>query len=161
MIIILTGVSGSGKTTIGQLLSRELGWQFIDSDELHPLSNIEKMKNGIALTDEDRLPWLNTIRERIIELSKKNNSAIIACSALKRKYRQYLLSEINDIRLVYLKGTYEVIEKRLKTRKNHFFDATLLSSQFETLEEPRNILTVDITNTPDKIVDMIRKKFSL
>jgi len=155
------GVSGSGKTAIGKTLAAKLHWQFIDGDDLHLPSNIEKMRKGVPLTDRDRMPWLESIRKRIMDLAKKETSAIIACSALKESYRKVLLSADRDIKLVYLKGTREMIEKRLRERKKHFFDAALLSSQFEALEEPRYALTVHIAQTPHSIADMIRKKFGL
>lgn len=155
------GVSGSGKTTVGRLLADMLHWQFIDGDELHPVANLEKMKKGIPLTDEDRMPWLASIRNRLLDLCQRGDSAVIACSALKESYRRYLLSGTNNLRAVYLKGTFDLIEKRLKERKNHFFDAALLSSQFETLEEPQGVFTIDISLRPDRIAHIIRTKLDL
>ena len=116
------------------------------------------MKAHIPLDDEDRMPWLETIKKQMFKLRQDGSSAVIACSALKASYRKQLQSRNNEVIFIYLKGSYELIEERLRKRKNHFFDAALLSSQFSTLEEPENTFTVDISSSPDKITDVIIKK---
>lgn len=160
MIIIIMGVAGSGKTTIGSLLARELGWDFYDADDFHSETNRAKMSQGIALTDEDRASWLMSLRELVSQNIAQNTSAILACSALKNSYRNIL--EVNEqVKFVYLQGTYEQIKARLNERAGHFMSARMLDSQFGTLEEPQNALNVDITNTPQEILTIIRKGLNL
>jgi len=161
MVVILMGVSGAGKTTIGQLLARDLGWPFYDGDDFHPQANIDKMRQGIALTDDDRDSWLAALQRLIRELLRESRSAVIACSALKRSYRDRLLSGEHNVRLVYLKGDYDLIRKRLQKRQSHFMKADLLASQFETLEEPEGALTVDIAQEPGAIVGLIKRALGL
>ncbi len=146
------GVSGSGKTTIGKLLSLQTGIPFFDADDFHTLSNVEKMKAGHPLNDEDREQWLHQVNAVAIEQSGRKG-AIIACSALKEKYRIILSSGIQPI-WIFLQGGYEIILKRMKER-NHFMPAQLLHSQFETLEIPASAFRIDIKNEPDKIVELI------
>lgn len=161
MIVVLMGVTGSGKTTIGKLLATGLGWQFCDADDLHPSQNVEKMRRGIPLTDADRVPWLEALREFVRECVKRDESAVIACSALKARYREYLLID-GDVKLVYLKGEMQLIEERLGARRGHFMNPKLLQSQFETLEEPQGGVTVvDIAPSPEAIVRTIRTKLGL
>jgi carbohydrate kinase (thermoresistant glucokinase family) len=160
MIIIIMGVAGSGKTTIGSLLARELGWNLFDADDFHPESNRAKMSQGIALTDEDRAGWLITLKELIAQTIQQNASAILACSALKNSFRDIL--KVNEqVKFIYLQGTYEQIKKRLNDRTGHFMSAGMLDSQFQTLEEPQNALTIDIGHTPQEIISIIRKGFNL
>ena len=155
------GVSGSGKTTIGALLSEELQWDFFDGDDFHDSSNKEKMAAGIPLTDSDREAWLSTLRDLVIRLRRERKNGIIACSALKHSYRRYLMTDAEDVSLVYLKGDFEQIKKRLNDRKGHFMGESLLESQFSTLEEPDDAIEVDITHTPAEIVSTIIKRQNL
>lgn len=161
LIVILMGVSGSGKTTVGELLAEKLGWLFYEGDDFHPESNIEKMKRGIPLTDEDRDPWLSALKRLIHDLIEKRTYAVIACSALKQSYRDRLLENAKRVVMVYLKGSYGLIEKRLHDRRGHFFNAKLLESQFETLEEPKDVLTIYVDHEPDAVVEEIRRKLGL
>ena len=159
MIILLMGVSGSGKTTIGEMLAGEVSFDFLDADDLHPDANVRKMEHGIPLTDEDRKPWLESIRSRISESLANNTNLIIACSALKAEYRRFLLRE--GVRLVYLKGEYSVIRERMERRGNHFMGADMLQSQFDALEEPADALVIDVILSPERIVKTIVQKLGL
>ena len=161
MIVVLFGVSGSGKTTIGRLLAKNLGWKFYDADEFHPASNVEKMRQGIALTDADRWPWLERLRELLRERIARRENMIFACSALKEKYRDYLqLSD--EIKWVYLKGEHQMIADRLQQRHGHFMNPTLLRDQFDVLEEPkRDAVVVDVDTTPTKVVQTIREQLQV
>ena len=160
MIIIIMGVAGSGKTTIGSLLADELGWKFYDADDFHSESNRAKMTQGIALTDEDRASWLMSLRELINQNIQRNSQAVLACSALKNSHRNTL--EVNEqVKFVYLQGTYAQIKARLNERTGHFMSARMLDSQFDALEEPQNTLTIDIAHTPQEIISKICKGFNL
>ncbi len=157
MIIILMGVSGAGKTTIGKLLANELGWSFHEGDEFHPKANIEKMEKGIPLTDGDREQWLHSLRGLINSLVSQSQDAAIACSALKQTYRDELEKGVEDIYFIYLKGNYDLIEQRLKERSGHYMKAGLLKSQFDTLEEPGGVLVVDVGQEPAVLVGIIKQ----
>ncbi|MCE9647486.1 MAG: gluconokinase [Chloroflexi bacterium] len=160
MIIILMGVAGSGKTTIGTLLACELGWDFLDADDFHPASNLLKMGQNIPLTDSDRAGWLASLQTIIEERSRNGHSLVLACSALKKKYRDKL--RINDyVRFVHLQGTFQQIKERLQKRAGHFMSAKMLASQFEILEEPADALIVDIGRTPLEIISIIRTGFNI
>jgi gluconokinase len=155
--MIIFGVSGSGKTTVGKLLARELGWQFLEADDFHPAANIQKMRSGRPLADRDRWPWLDCLRKKIEQLLSTGENAVLACSALKRAYRD-LLRVSDEIRFVFLRGDYALIEKQLRSRRRHFMNPALLQSQFDDLEEPRaeeQVLTVRLGRTPEEIVDEI------
>ena len=158
MIILVMGVSGSGKTTIGEKLAESLGYKFADADDFHPQENIEKMRNGIALSDKDRLPWLQKMQDVIKKHLLENSNIVITCSALKASYRQMLLINHESVKLVYLKGSFELIHKRLKERLNHFMSEKLLKSQFEILEEPLEAIKVDISRPLEDIVQEILEK---
>ena len=154
-IIILMGVTGSGKTTIGKLLSEQLGWTFYDGDDFHPPANVEKMSAGIALDDQDRVPWLTKLRELALDSISSGQSAIIACSALKAWYRDEFLACHSNVIFFHLSGTAECITKRLAQRKDHFMDPALLKSQFETLEEPEEAYLIDVSSSPEEIAAKI------
>ena len=155
MIVVVMGVAGSGKTTIGQKLAAALGWGFSDTDEFHGPASISKMKTGVALTDADREPWLSAIKAAIDERKHEGASHVFACSALKARYREVMREDDPQVRFVYLRGDAKLIAHRLSGRVGHFFNPALLSSQFETLEEPLDALTVDIAQTPDALVGQI------
>jgi gluconokinase len=161
MILVLMGVSGSGKTTIGSLLARALKWRFYEGDDLHSAANRSKMSHGIPLTDADRLPWLHRIRRLIERCLAEGVDAVIACSALKRSYREVIVSDAKQVRVVYLKGSPNLIKARLGERTGHFMPSSLLPSQFEALEEPRDVITIDVSDTPAHIVDAIRKSLAI
>jgi len=161
MVIIIMGVAGTGKTTIGEILSTRLRWDFYDADDYHPNENKDKMRRGIPLTDSDRWPWLKAIRELIDSCLSKNNPSIIACSALRKSYREFLKEDRERVRFVYLKGDENTLLKRLSLRKGHFAGADLLESQLETLEEPENVLSVDISKQPEEITNFIIEKLNL
>jgi gluconokinase len=156
MIIIVMGVSGSGKTTIGKLLADLLQWEFSDADAFHSPENVEKMRCGIPLSEADRMPWLQDLQTAIKHWLQENKNVVLACSALKDSYRQFLVLDSERIKLVYLKGSYELIQKRLQERSNHYMSEKLLNSQFNTLEEPLNILSMDVAQPPQIIVQNIR-----
>lgn len=157
-VLVVMGVSGSGKSTIGTQIALSLQWDFEDGDWFHPASNIEKMHNGEPLTDEDRWPWLNAIAEFIDATRHHGHHAVIACSALKRSYRAVIVGDRPDVRLIYLKGDMSLIGRRIATRHEHFMPQGLLQSQFDALEEPEpdeNPIVVSIEPRPREIVRMI------
>jgi len=155
MIVILMGVSGVGKTTVGQILSDKLGWPLFDADEFHSAANIEKMRNGIPLQDADRWPWLDRMNAMLREHEGRSENVLLACSALKQMYRDRLAKGTAELRWIYLKGSFELIRERLEARKNHYMKAGLLESQFATLEEPADAISIDIGDTPVAIADAI------
>jgi gluconokinase len=161
VVIILMGVSGVGKTTVGKRLAEALGWRFLEGDDFHPPANVEKMAAGIPLTDADRLPWLERLRELVAEVLARGEDAVLACSALKRSYRQLLTVDPARVRWVYLWAPREVIASRLAARTGHFMPLTLLGSQLETLETPEDALQVDVTPGPDEVVATIRERLGI
>ena len=162
MIVVLMGVSGSGKTTVGRLLARDLGWTFLDADDFHPTANIEKMRRGIPLNDDDRRPWLQAARTRMRLARDRGENVVLACSALKHAYQEYLQDHAPEtVRFVYLLGSEELIRRRLAGRTGHFMNPGLLHSQFETLEPPADALRVDVDAAPDEIVARIRQVLGL
>ena len=163
MIVIVFGVSGAGKTTIGKLLTEELGWRFYEADDFHPRANIEKMRSGRPLTDEDRWPWLKLLREQITRSLAVKENAVLACSALKRAYRERLRVS-DDVKFVFLRGDYALIENQLRGRRGHFMDPDLLQSQFADLDEPQlneDVLTIDLGRSPQELVEEIKAKLNL
>ncbi|SDT47253.1 gluconate kinase, SKI family [Bradyrhizobium canariense] len=162
--LVVMGVSGSGKTTIADKLAERIGWRCEDGDKFHPASNIAKMSAGHPLTDEDRWPWLQAIANEIDRICKAGERTVIACSALKRAYRDILVHGRDDVRIIYLKGTQQLIADRLAKRKGHFMPAGLLDSQFKTLEPPardENPVTVSIDASVDAIVDDIVRQLGI
>lgn len=155
MIVIVMGVSGSGKTTVGKLLAASLNWEFRDADDFHPLVNIEKMSRGIALEDADRIPWLRQLQAAIDRWLLANKNVVLACSALKSSYRDLLGKDNQQIKIVYLKGDFQLFAERLKNRNNHYMKADLLSSQFATLEEPPDAIVIDASQQPEAMVQQI------
>jgi gluconokinase len=160
MIVIVMGTTGSGKTTIGTLLAKRQGWEFVDADDFHPAANVEKMKHGIPLTDADREPWLKALHDRIVEWNTEARNMVLACSALKKSYRDELRASPN-VKFVYLKGSYELFSQRVLARKGHFAKQDLLASQFATLEEPTDAITVDAAPSPEQIVAEVRRQLGL
>jgi gluconokinase len=159
--LIMMGVSGSGKSTIADRLAERLGWRFEDGDSFHPPSNVAKMRAGHPLTDEDRWPWLQAIADEIDRVCKAGEHAVIASSALKRAYRDILVHGRTDVRIIFLKGTQELIASRLAQRKGHFMPPGLLDSQFKTLEPPseiENAVTVSIDASVEAIVENIMRQ---
>jgi gluconokinase len=152
MVIILIGVSGCGKTTIGIELSEKVGYLFLDGDDFHSAANIEKMSGGVPLTEADRRPWLNTLRREVERCLDRGENLVLACSALSQQSRELLRGDNNDVRFVYLQGSKELIEQRLKNRKGHFASSDLLDSQFDVLQEPESAIVVCITPSPQDIV---------
>ena len=158
--IIIMGVAGSGKSTLGQALARRLGWEFIDADDLHPCRNVEKMSRGVPLTDADRAPWLRALSRRIIRRLARGCSGVLACSALKAAYRQKLRVS-PAVLFVYLKGAPDLLEGRLRSRSGHFMPPALLESQFADLEEPPDALTLDAAQPVSALVEQIRHYFGI
>jgi gluconokinase len=156
MVVILMGVAGSGKSTVGAMLAHDFDCDFHDADDLHSASNLDKMHRGIPLTDDDRRPWLAAVRALIDRYLNSGADTVIACSALKQAYRATLVRNTDDVQLVFLKGSFDVIAQRLAFRHGHFFDPALLRSQFDALEEPLDAMVVGIDGTPTEIVAAIR-----
>jgi gluconokinase len=163
MIVIVMGVVGAGKTTIGSLLAQQLGWEFFDADSFHSAASIEKIRHGIGLEDADRAPWLKALHGAVAQWTAEKRDVVLACSALKRSYRE----EIGigpGVKLVYLKGSPEVIAQRLRARHGHFANEQILGSQLATLEEPteqKDAIAVDVGPPPEVIVSEIRKRLAL
>jgi len=160
MIIVLMGVTGSGKTTVGRLLAENLGWSYFDADDFHSELNIGKMKSGIPLHDADRIPWLESLRELVGDCLLRSENAVLACSALRESYREYLLLD-ERVKLVYLEGDYQIIRDRLAQRRGHYMDPALLDSQFATLEEPSECLRIYVSSEPRAIIGTIRNSLRI
>jgi len=156
VIVIIMGTTGAGKTTIGTMLATQLNWQFADADTFHPPANIEKMSRGIPLTDADRAPWLEAMRKAILEWIAAGKNVVLACSALKRAYRDKLRPS-PEVKIVYLKGDYALFAERIRHRHGHFAGEQILAGQFADLEEPMDAITIDAAQSPEEIVAEIRK----
>jgi gluconokinase len=160
VVTILFGVSGAGKTTLGQLIAAELGWKFYEADDFHSQANIDKMHAGVPLTDEDRRPWLDSLRGLIERCLATKENTVLTCSALKQSYRSYLrVSE--EVKFVYLRASYELVAQQLRQRQKHFMNPALLKTQFATLEEPEareRVIMIELGRTPRELVDEIIKK---
>jgi gluconokinase len=152
---IVMGVSGCGKTSVGQLLAQSLGWDFYDADDFHPPENVSKMADGIPLTDSDRAPWLASLHNLISSSLRADRPGVLACSALKKRYRDRLIGNQEGVQWVHLKGSYETIWSRMEKRNDHYMKPHMLKSQFEALEEPVDALTIDIALPIDEIVMII------
>jgi gluconokinase len=160
MIVLVMGVSGAGKTTIGEALAKELGWRYVDADDYHPPENVAKMKAGTPLDDADRQPWLARINSELLSLERKHESAVLSCSALKDSYRQILRGGVKRFEIVYLHGDFGLIEQRAKSRQHRFMPSSLLRSQFETLEPPAHAIEVDISAPMEVTLAEIKKRLS-
>jgi gluconokinase len=158
---LVMGVSGSGKTTVGKALAAKLGWDFFDADNFHSVENISKMAVGIPLSDSDRAPWLAALHDQLLSTLQAQRHPVLACSALKEKYRAQLLDGLDAIAILYLKGSYDLIWSRMSAREGHYMQPAMLQSQFETLEEPRNALVLDIAMPLDEMLDTILRQYSL
>jgi gluconokinase len=156
MIVLVMGVSGSGKNTVGEPLAKRLGWKFIDGDDYHPPENVKKMAAGIALRDEDRWPWL----DRLNAILRKEKHAVVACSALKEAYRRRLLAGVADYAIVHLRGSFELLQARVAARKHRYMPASLLQSQFDTLEPPQDAIDVDVSQDVEISVRKIIERLS-
>lgn len=159
-IIYVMGVSGSGKTTIGKALAERLGIPFFDADDFHPETNVAKMKAGLALTDQDREGWLTEIN-RAARRESKQSGAVFACSALKEKYREVLAAGLAGVKWIFLCGDFEMISQRMKARTDHYMPQSLLTSQFEILEEPAHAIKIDVTRKPEDIVSELLLRLDL
>lgn len=161
MVIIVMGISGAGKTATGSALARATGWTFLEGDNYHPPGNIKKMRHGQPLSDVDRAPWLERLRILIVEQLEQDKDAILSCSALKHEYRQLLQVNADQVRFVFLKGDFDLIHHRLGKRHGHFMTADLLASQFEALEPPSDVFTLNITEPVVSLVEKIRQQFDI
>jgi len=157
MIVLVMGVSGSGKNTVGEPLAKRLGWKFIDADDYHPPENVKKMAAGIALQDEDRWPWL----DRLNAILRKEKDAVVACSALKEAYRRRLLAGLFPYTIVHLRGSFELIRARVEARKHRYMPASLLQSQFDALEPPRQAIEIDVSGEVEASVKAILEQLRI
>ncbi|HTO45848.1 MAG TPA: gluconokinase [Burkholderiales bacterium] len=155
MLVIVMGVTGVGKTTVGQLLAEKTGWPLYDADDYHSAANVEKMRAGIPLTDDDRWPWLDRLNALLRNAEAKGKSAILACSALKQRYRDRLQQGLSHVRWVHLKGDMGLIRSRLSQRKGHYMNPALLQSQFDALEAPLDALIIDVDDDPPALAQRV------
>lgn len=161
LAIVIMGVAGCGKSTVGVKLARELGWDFKDADDFHPPANVAKMAAGIPLNDEDRAPWLLAIRQHLEAALQRGESVVVTCSALKERYRAVVVCDPERVKLVYLQGDYALLLQRISQREGHFMKDTMLKSQFEALEPPTTAFTVSVALSPEEIVSRIRREFEV
>lgn len=161
MIVVVMGVSGSGKSTIGKLLAASLNWEFSDADAFHSVVNVEKMSHGIPLSDEDRMPWLHQLQSAIAQWLQEDKNVVLACSALKSSYRQILWQNSQRMRLVYIKSSFALMQQRLQQRQSHFMSQNLLQSQFDALEEPEDSIEVDAVQSATASVAQIRENLGI
>ena len=155
MIIVVMGISASGKSTLGSALAKSLGWEFLEGDDYHPRANIEKMSSGTPLNDEDRLPWLRSINQALGRLDKDGRNAVLACSALKRHYREILAQDIKQMRYVYLYGNPQLVRERITNRKGHFMPPELIDSQIAAMEPPQNAIRVNIEQPVETQAELV------
>jgi gluconokinase len=153
--IIVMGVSGCGKSTIGLMLAAQLGWRFADGDDFHPAANVAKMKSGTPLNDDDRWPWLDTLNDLLRDSNSSGKPLVLACSALKQRYRDRLARDVIDVRLVHLYGSFELISARVAARQHKYMPVSLLRSQFDSLEAPLDALTINIDQPPEQLVNAL------
>lgn len=153
------GVSGSGKTTVGKALAQKLGWAFFDADDFHPPENITKMINGLPLSDSDRAPWLASLHHLLASTIESNHHLILACSALKEKYRAQLLKDVEGVEIIYLKGNHDLIWSRMSAREGHYMRPEMLRSQFAALEEPEDVLVLDVSMSVEDMIDKIMARY--
>jgi gluconokinase len=156
---LIMGVSGSGKTTVGKALAQNLGWAFFDADDFHPPENITKMINGLPLSDSDRAPWLASLHHLLASTIESNHHPILACSALKEKYRAQLLNDVEEVEIIYLKGNYDLIWSRMSAREGHYMRPEMLRSQFAALEEPEDVLVLDVSMSVEDMIDKIMARY--
>lgn len=161
MVILIMGVAGCGKTTIGRQLAAELGWNFVEADEFHPPANVAKMGSGQPLNDDDRAPWLAALRVEIDRYLSRQESAVVTCSALKERYRKIIVPDPKQVKIVHLHGSPELLRSRISERVGHFMPATLLDSQLAALEPPADALTLDVVTSPEELVAQIRRAFGI
>lgn len=159
MVILVMGVAGSGKSTVGELLAAELCWDFIDADDVHPPANIAKMASGQPLNDKDREPWLAALRDRISHCLSEGKNAVVTCSALKERYRQIIVVDPEQVKVVHLHGSPELLRARIAGRAGHFMAPEMLDSQLAALEPPKDAITLDVAHTPTELVARIRQVF--
>lgn len=155
------GVSGSGKSTLGRVLSQRLGWDFFDADDFHSAANIAKMAAGIPLSDSDRTPWLAALNDQLLATLEAGRHPILACSALKEKYRTRLLEGIDGVATIFLRGSYDLIWSRMSAREGHYMKPEMLQSQFEALEEPQDALVLDVITPLEEMLDTITARYFL
>lgn len=161
MIVVLMGVTGCGKTTVGAVLAQDCGWAFYDADDFHPAQNVAKMKRGAALSDADRWPWLDRLNALLLDNERQGNSLVLACSALKQAYRDRLARGCSAVRFVLLDGDIELIRARLAARRGHYMNPTLLDSQFAILERPQDALRLDAADAPALLSERIRRALAV
>ena len=160
MILLIMGVTGSGKTTVGSELAARLGWPFLDADRFHSPENKAKMHRGVHLTEEDRGPWLQAIHAELVRMEKLKQNAVLGCSALRKSYREILAAGV-DLRVAYLQGSYEVMQRRIEERREHFAGTSILEDQFAVLEEPEDALNLDVTLSAHALVEQILTHYGL